>query len=64
MFPMQEVAWHDKQGTGQILWKLGADIPQLKTLVGATCQQQTPLSVFSYLSRFALEESLEERKGC
>lgn len=31
----QEVAWHDKQGTGQILWKLGADIPQLKTLVGA-----------------------------
>jgi len=31
----QEVTWHDKQGTGQILWKLGADIPQLKTLVGA-----------------------------
>eukprot|EP00931_Biecheleriopsis_adriatica_P051329 TRINITY_DN29758_c0_g3_i1.p1 TRINITY_DN29758_c0_g3~~TRINITY_DN29758_c0_g3_i1.p1 ORF type:complete len:1525 (+),score=352.14 TRINITY_DN29758_c0_g3_i1:117-4691(+) len=31
----QEMAWHDKHGTAQILWKLGSDIPQMKNLVGA-----------------------------
>eukprot|EP00913_Durusdinium_trenchii_P006956 g6542.t1 len=35
LLTVREITWHDKQGTGQILWKLGADIPQLKTLVGA-----------------------------
>ncbi|CAJ1377525.1 unnamed protein product [Effrenium voratum] len=31
----QEITWHDKQGTAQVLWRLGSDIPQLKNLVGA-----------------------------
>eukprot|EP00930_Biecheleria_cincta_P034133 TRINITY_DN23609_c0_g1_i1.p1 TRINITY_DN23609_c0_g1~~TRINITY_DN23609_c0_g1_i1.p1 ORF type:complete len:1552 (-),score=307.23 TRINITY_DN23609_c0_g1_i1:357-5012(-) len=31
----QEMVWHDKFGTSQLLWKLGADIPQLKAIVGA-----------------------------
>eukprot|EP00931_Biecheleriopsis_adriatica_P051327 TRINITY_DN29758_c0_g1_i2.p1 TRINITY_DN29758_c0_g1~~TRINITY_DN29758_c0_g1_i2.p1 ORF type:complete len:1525 (+),score=304.23 TRINITY_DN29758_c0_g1_i2:99-4673(+) len=31
----QEMAWHDKHGTAQLLWKLGADIPQMKALAGA-----------------------------
>jgi len=31
----QEISWHDKQGTAHLLWKLGADVPSLKSLVGA-----------------------------
>jgi len=31
----QEMVWHDKFGTSQLLWKLGADIPMLKSIVGA-----------------------------
>ena len=31
----QEITWHDKQGTAHLLWKLGADVPSLKMLVGA-----------------------------
>ena len=30
----QEITWHDKQGTAHLLWKLGADVPSLKMLVG------------------------------
>lgn len=31
----QEMVWHDKFGTAKLLWNLGADIPQLKQIVGA-----------------------------
>ena len=39
-FRVQEISWHDKQGTAHLLWKLGADVPSLKLLVGAARTKQ------------------------